>query len=177
LVAEWAIPTLFVTHSQAEVRRSAEWVVVIDRGRVVCSGPPSEALAEPGPLAWTNSAGPVNLLRIEGITAADGHFVARIGDQSILLPISKRSSIHPSFVQFRPADVVVSRKDVAGVSARNHLRGQVRQVLSVGNAVFVAIDIGQVLWAEVTHDAATELQLAPGAEVVSLLKSHSLTLV
>ena len=176
-IAEWNVPTLFVTHSQAEVRRAAEWVVVIDRGHVVCSGPPSEALAQPGPLAWTNSVGPVNLLRIEEISVRDDHFVVRVGGQSLFVPIGTRSSILPSFVQFRPADVILSREDVAGVSARNHLRGRIRQVLSVEDAVFIAVDIGQILWAEVTHQAATELQLAPGTEAVCLLKAHNLTLV
>jgi len=178
VVAEWAIPTLFVTHSQAEVRRAAQWVVVIDRGRVVCSGPPSDALAEPGPLAWTNSVGPVNLLRIEDVTVADGHCVARIGGQSVFVPIGPdRSSGRPSFVQFRPADVIVSRENLPGTSVRNHLRGRVCRVLSVGSAVFIAIDIGQILWAQITPEAATELQLAPGTEVVCHLKANCLTLV
>ena len=32
VVAQWDIPTLFVTHSQVEVRRAAQWVVVLERG-------------------------------------------------------------------------------------------------------------------------------------------------
>jgi molybdate transport system ATP-binding protein len=175
IVAEWAIPTLFVTHSQAEVRRAAEWVVVIEQGRIVCSGPPGEALAEPGPLTWTNSVGPVNLLRIEELEVAEDHFIARVGSQNIFVPISNLPFKSPSFIQFRPADVIVSRENPTGLSVRNHLRGHVCQVLSVGNAVFIAIDIGQVLWAEITPQAATELQLAPGVKVLCLLKAHSLT--
>ncbi len=35
VVAEWNVPTLFVTHGQAEVRRAADWVVVIQGGRLV----------------------------------------------------------------------------------------------------------------------------------------------
>jgi molybdate transport system ATP-binding protein len=176
-IAEWNIPTLFVTHSQAEVRRAAEWVVVLEKGRIVADGPPNDALAGPTPLGWTNSAGPVNLLRIEHITTTEGHVAARVGGQSIFLPIGKLPPITPSFVQFRPADVMISREDVSGLSARNHLRGRVCQVLSVEGAVFVAIDVGQILWAEVTPQAAVELQLAPGANVVCLLKAHSLTLI
>ncbi len=42
VVAEWDVPTLFVTHGQAEVRRAADWVVVVDRGRLVGSGTPDE---------------------------------------------------------------------------------------------------------------------------------------
>jgi molybdate transport system ATP-binding protein len=177
VVAEWNLTTLFVTHGQAEVRRVAEWVVVLEQGRVLCAGPPDQALTQPGPLAWTNSTAPANLLRVEQLTSAEGHVVARVGGQTIRLPIAKLPAKSPAFLQFRPADVMLSRRDVTGLSARNHLRGRVCQVLAVEDAVFVAIDIGQMLWAEITPQAAAELQLAPGVDVICLLKAHSLTLV
>lgn len=176
-VTEWDIPILFVTHNQAEVRRAAEWVVVIDNGRMVCAGTPNEALTHPGPLIWTNSTGPVNLLRISNIVSNVDRVTACIGDQRLVLPIDKLPPMSPSFVQFRPADVILSREDVTGLSVRNHLRGRVCQVMNVENAVFVAIDIGQILWAEVTPQAAAELQLAVDSQVVCLLKAHGLTLV
>jgi molybdate transport system ATP-binding protein len=177
VVAEWDIPTLFVTHSQVEVRRAAHWVVVIDQGRIVGAGPPNEALVQPGPLEWTNSTGPVNLLRIENLTVFDDRAIANIGDQKITLPISAMPRKSPTFVQFRPADVILSREDVAGLSVRNHLRGRVCQVLSLGNAVFVATDIGQIVWAEITPQAARELEIETGKPIVCLLKAHSLSLV
>jgi molybdopterin-binding protein len=83
----------------------------------------------------------------------------------------------PSFVEFSPSDVILSRQDVTGLSARNHLRGQVRRIVPVGQAVFVAVDVGQILWAEVTPQSVTELDLTPGCEVVCLLKTHSLRVV
>jgi molybdopterin-binding protein len=73
--------------------------------------------------------------------------------------------------------VVLSRRDVTGLSVRNHLHGHVRQVLSVHQAVFVAVDVGQILWAEVTPQAARELDLQPGSEVTCLLKVHCLKAV
>jgi molybdopterin-binding protein len=51
------------------------------------------------------------------------------------------------------------------------------RLVEVDQAVFVAVDIGQVLWAEVTPQAAAELQLASGVEVTCLLKAHSLSVV
>jgi molybdate transport system ATP-binding protein len=176
-VAEWDMPTLFVTHSQAEVRRAAEWVIVIDKGRVVCDGTPNEALAQPGPLAWSNAAGPTNLLRIERMAAVEDHIVAYVSGQTVFLPITKLPERSPAFLQFRPADVAISRNDVTGLSVRNHLSGRICQMLTVENTVFVAIDIGQIIWAEITPQAAVELQLAPDAPVTCLLKAHSLTLV
>jgi molybdate transport system ATP-binding protein len=43
-LAEWHVPTLFVSHGAAEVRRLAEWVIVLDGGRVAASGPTEELL-------------------------------------------------------------------------------------------------------------------------------------
>jgi len=53
-VAEWGIPTLFVTHSQAEVRRSAAWVVLLEDGRTADVGTPEDALGRKEPLGWGN---------------------------------------------------------------------------------------------------------------------------
>jgi molybdate transport system ATP-binding protein len=176
-VAEWNIPTLFVTHSQAEVRRAAAWVVIIDKGRLVCAGPPDEALGEPTPMTWTNSTGPVNLLRIERIEKSDGIIKACVNGQSVFLPIANLPSASTSFIQFRPADVILSRRDVSGLSVRNHLHGCARQIITLDGAVFVAIDIGQVFWAKITQQAATELELKVGCNLTCLLKAHSLRLI
>jgi molybdate transport system ATP-binding protein len=46
VVAEWDVPTLFVTHAEAEVRRAAEYAIVLERGRVVGAGPPGDALRQ-----------------------------------------------------------------------------------------------------------------------------------
>ena len=191
VVAEWQIPTLFVSHAQADVRRVADWVVILKQGRVVTSATPDVALGQPEPLGWKNSTGPVNLLRLEQVQSCDDHATGRVGDQLLYLPPLEAAAAttcggapsggapsgSPTFVQFSPTDVTLSRHDVAGLSARNHLQGRVCQVVPLRQAVFVAIDVGQVLWAEVTPEAAAELELTPGSPVICLLKAHSLHVV
>lgn len=44
IVAEWQLPTIYVSHSAAEVRRLAEQVVVLQTGRVIQCGRPDEVL-------------------------------------------------------------------------------------------------------------------------------------
>ena len=44
VVGEWGIPAVYVSHGAAEVARLAEWVVVLDQGRVAASGPPAKVL-------------------------------------------------------------------------------------------------------------------------------------
>jgi molybdate transport system ATP-binding protein len=177
IVAQWQIPTLFVSHSQAEVRRLAGWVVVLQQGRVVSQGTPDEALSRPEPLSWRNSTGPANLLRLDAVEVHDDRVIGRIGDQTLYLPALARPVPSPLLVQFSPADVTLSRRDVPGVSARNQLHGRIRQVMPVAHTVFVAIDIGQLFWVEVTPQATAELNLVAGLTVTCLLKANSLHVV
>lgn len=177
VIGEWHIPTLFVSHGQADVRRLADWVVVVENGKMVTQGKPDEALGQPDPLGWKNSVGPMNLLRVEDVAPHDGHWIAHVGNQTLSLPNLEGQPESPVFVRFSPADVTLSRHDLAGVSARNQLRGQVRQMVDVPDGVFVAVDVGQILWSEVTHEAAGELQLGPGAEVTCLIKTYRLEVV
>lgn len=176
-VTEWNIPTLYVTHSQAEVRRAADWVIVMEKGRVVTTGLPDDALGRPEPLGWGNSTGPVNLLRLDRVELTNGQLRGWVGNQPLSLPPKTSTAAMPRFVQFSPGDVFLSKRDVAGVSARNHLRGRVCRLASSEHSVFVAIDIGQIIWAEVTPAAVSELNLQPGIEVFCLLKTHGLSLV
>jgi molybdate transport system ATP-binding protein len=179
-VEEWQIPALFVTHSQAEVRMAAQWVIALDQGRVVAAGTPDAALGRSETMAWTSAAAPVNLLRLEHCERREDCIVGRVGAQELTLPLDDGAPLPgcpaalPQFVQFSPKDVILARHDVADVSARNHLRGTVRRLLTVEHAVFVAVDIGQILWAEVTHQAVAALGLAAGVEVVCLVKTQSL---
>jgi len=151
-------------------------VLVLREGQLIATGPPEEALGRPEPLAWGNAAGPVNLLRVGKVESRDGQFMAQVGNQHLVLP-PQPTSRAARFVQFAPADVILSRRDVSGLSARNHLHGRVERVLDVGGAVFVAVDVGQMLWAEVTPQAAAELELQPGCEVTCLLKVHRLSVL
>ncbi len=44
VVAEWRLPTIYVSHSAAEVRRLAEHVIALYQGRVTQCGPPQDVL-------------------------------------------------------------------------------------------------------------------------------------
>lgn len=174
---QWQIPTLLVSHGQAEVRRIAQWVVVLDRGRVLDEGIPEEALGKPDALARTDAAAVVNLLRLERLALDDGGWTGNIGQQQLWLPPQTSPPATPAYVQFSPGSVLLSPVDVGLTSARNHLRGTVRQVVRLPTGCFVAVDVGQIVWAQLTPAAVAELKLAPGSEVFCLIKTHSLSVV
>ena len=77
-------------------------------------------------------------------------------------------------VQFLPRDVTLAMAEVEGLSARNHLRGQVRELVPLAERIFVAVDVGQLIWAEITPAAVSELAIAPGQPIVCIIKATAM---
>ena len=146
------------------------------RARLLCSGPPSEALSQPGPLAWTNSAAPSICCGSSRSAAGRPSVAARVGGQSPL-PTSKQPASSPSFVQFRPADVILSRRGrcrperpeppsrprlSSALGRERGLRGRRHRPDPLGG----------------NHSPGRRrIAARPGVDVLCLLKAHSLTLV
>jgi molybdate transport system ATP-binding protein len=177
LLRAWSIQVVFVTHSQEDVRRIAQTAIVLDQGCVVSQGSVDQALAQPAPLSWHNSVGPVNLLRVDAIQSVDNRLIGRVGGQPVQLPPTSATGATSRLIAFSPRDVILARGDVTGLSARNHLQGQVRRMIELPSAIFAEIDVGQPIWSEVTRDAVRELQLAVGARVICLIKTQSFRFV
>src|SRR5262249_3590122 len=125
-VAEWRIPTLFVSHDQTDVRRLADQVIVLEAGKVIDAGPTATTLDRAVPIRLKQRANLVNLLRVTALRKTDGHWAGRIGEQELRLPEAVLPESSTSiYVQFLPQDVVLSSELVGGISARNHLHGKV----------------------------------------------------
>ncbi len=177
-VAEWRVPTLFVSHDQGDVRRLADRVVVLEAGRVVDAGATVPTLDRALLTRLREAFSPVNLLHVSDVRLVDGQWEGRLADQTLHLPVAAAGSAGRSVrVQFAPQDVVLSQAAVAGVSARNQLRGRVRELAPVRDRVFVALDVGQILWAEVTPEAVRELGLVVGQTLTCLIKVSAMRLV
>jgi molybdate transport system ATP-binding protein len=181
VLAEFKLPTLFVSHDQTDVRRLAERVIVLDAGRVVDAG----AVQATVDRAVMRTQGPVNLVRVANVRAADGHWEGDIGAQRFAFTGHEQVDgdeqstqlAGTALVQFRPSDVTLTLAEVEKTSARNRLAGEVRELVMLPQRAFAAIDIGQLIWAEVMHDALRELNLSPGTRVTCLVKASAATVV
>jgi molybdate transport system ATP-binding protein len=176
-VAEWHVPTLFVSHDQVDVRRLADRVIAVEAGKVVAVGPTTEVLDRVVLTGLKETDGPVNLLRVTDLRPAGDHWEGRVGEQLLHLRPAGFQEGGSALVRFLPHDVTLSREPPVGSSARNRLRGVVREVLQVGDRAFVALDAGQFLWAEVTPEAIRELGLRPGEAVVCLVKTSAIVVL
>lgn len=168
----FGVPVLFVSHDPFDVKRLARNVIVMDAGRIVGVEPVEQL--DDLMFRAVGALPPVNVLRIDDVEDSGDHWSARLGRSCLFIPKSEASPLPPRFVRFLPHDVILARTDTVGLSVRNHVPGKVCEMHSVGDVLFVAVDMGQRLLAEVTHDAARELDLRVGRDVICLIKSRAL---
>ena len=175
VLRETAAPTLLVTHDFTEAAQLGDRVGVIDAGRVVQEGTPTELAASPrsafvadftGAVVLTGTArgGADGLTHVEldgggSVTSTD------VGSGHVAV------SIYPWEISIEPP-----REEAHG-SARNHVRAEIVSITTLGNRVRLGLAGPQPLAAEITRVSADQLHLRPGATVTASWKAAATRLV
>jgi molybdate transport system ATP-binding protein len=175
---ELALPMLFVTHRAGELLALADDCVVLEAGRVVAHGAPLQVLAKPRALGVANLVGVDNLLRLPvlrhdpegGVT-----LLALAPGLALAAPLCEAPPGAQVTVGLYADEVMLCRERPVGVSARNALPCRVAKLSALGHEVLAELALGEHrLQARLTPAAARELELAPGAPVVALVKTAAI---
>ena len=168
-------PALLVTHDFAEAAQLGDRVGVIDAGRVIQEGTPTELAARPRSAFVADFTGAV-VLTGTARRARDGltHVELDGGGQVTSTdpgegPVAV--SVYPWEIEIEPAG------SDRPTSARNHVRADVVSLTAVGNRVRLGLAAGQPLTAEITQEAAQRLGLAAGQQVTATWKAAATRLV
>ncbi len=173
------LPVILVSHIQEDVVQLANYVVAMERGRVVDQGRISDVIAHAGEIGMVerrdsgalltatfkqnNPDYQLTTLDLEGFTVhVPGTSPLQTGDEVRLMIKAKDVSlaIHPPH----------------NVSIQNVLRGDIARITATDQSPFaeVVVQIGaQQLHARVTRMAAADLGLTPGQPIFALVKSVS----
>ena len=170
LLAELRLPTLLVTHDFEDAAALAERVGVIVDGQILQLGPSAELLAAPAD-AFVASFTGANLLHgtarpgAEGLTEVVLDAAARC-----TRPTAERAASGSPSTRGRSRSRAPNHAD----SAVNHVRGEVRSLVVLGNRVRVRVG---PLTAEITTASAERLELREGEPVVASFKATASRLV
>ena len=168
-------PTLLVTHDFAEAAQLGDRVGIIDQGRVVQEGTPTELAAAPRSAFVADFTGAVVLTGLarrgpSGVTYVDldggGHVTSTDPAQGVVAV-----SVYPWEIVIEPAG------EEAHGSVENRLPAEVLSVTTVGSRVRVGLAGAQPLVAEVTRSSAERLKLEPGARVIATWKATATRLI
>ncbi len=177
LHSELDIPILYVSHATDEVARLADYLVLLDAGRVQASGPIAEMLTRMDlPLAHEHDAGAIVEATVSGID--DEFHLARLRfpGGEIFTP---NQSLHEGAqlrVRILARDVSLTLVRQTGTSILNIVPVTVTSLSEETPAqLLVQLDAGGVpLLARITRKSATALTLVPTQKLYAQIKAVSL---
>jgi molybdate transport system ATP-binding protein len=168
-------PTLLVTHDFTEAAQLGDRVGIVDRGRVIQLGTPSELAAAPSSAFVADFTGAVVLTGVArrgpgGVTRVELHGGGTVtstdsADGAVAV------SVYPWEITIEPAG-----SEPHG-SAENRLAAEVISMTTVGNRVRLGLAAPQPLVAEITTGSAERLGLRAGTAVVATWKAAATRLV
>jgi molybdate transport system ATP-binding protein len=165
ILGELEIPVLVVTHDFAEAALLALELAVMEEGRIVQRGTPSELAAAPASGFVADFTGAVVLTG----TAFAGELTRVVLDGG-----GEVASVDPGdgpvAISVHPWEIALERRAPEG-SALNRLDAEVVAVTAIGNRTRVGLAAPQPRAAEITTASAERLGLAPGERVVAVWKA------
>lgn len=177
------LPIIYVSHDFSEIERLADTLVLMDKGRVVASGPIQELQLDPRlPLLASPQAGVV----IEGeIVGTDPEFKLTEVDISggrLFVPGDQGNVGELRRLRIVASDVSLSRSEPQSSTILNTLPVQVRNVDVDGEgaqaSVIVSLghdrDDGRRLAARITRKSLVALGIRPGDRIFAQIKSVAL---
>ena len=170
LLAELRQPTLLVTHDFEDAAALADRVGVIVDGRILQQGAAADLLAAPAD-AFVASFTGANLLHGTARPGLDGLTEVVLDDAGLAYSTDEGGGRVGLAVY--PWEIALARTEPAD-SAVNHLRGDVRSLVALGNRVRVRVG---PLTAEITAASAERLALREGEPVVASFKATAARLV
>jgi molybdate transport system ATP-binding protein len=155
---------LLITHDPIDAAVLADYVVVLDHGRIAQMGTPAEITSRPR-TRWVAELTGTNLF--SGTARAEGRVALDAGGAIITADHDVSGSV---FAVVHPRSVSLHRAKPEG-SARNSWRGVVTAVEPVGDRYRVEVDSTPSVVAEVTPEAVREIGLREGVEVWAAIKA------
>jgi len=175
LLRDADVPAVLVTHDFAEAAALGDRVAIVDRGRLLQEGSPSDLAAAPQSAFVADFTGAVVLTGTahgapDGLTHVelDGGGAVTSTDRAAG-PVAV--SVYPWEIAIEPAG------EAPHGSTQNRLAAEVLSVTVVGNRVRLGLAGPQPLAAEITRTSADALGLRPGVRVTASWKAAATRVV
>ena len=168
---ELDLPMLYITHDPDEAMLLGEIALVLDRGRLVATGPPREVL-------WTHDVRPLSEALglenvLDGRACEDGRAIRTALGLELRVPWQLELG-STARVGLRAEDVLLALDKPGRISARNVVPGVVRSCETRGDSVWVEVEAGDRVIAKLTADAARKLDLREHQRVFLVFKAQAL---
>ncbi|HZC69160.1 MAG TPA: ABC transporter ATP-binding protein [Jatrophihabitans sp.] len=168
LQREVGITFIYVTHDQEEALTMSDRIAVMADGRVEQVGAPQDIYAMPATTYVAGFLGAANIFDAELLSVNDDEAICTALDTKVWARRDDGLTPGPAAIVIRPERIALLGADEPVPEGRNVLRGLVRDLLYVGAATQVRIEIpgGATLTVEVAnHDGPASVTHPPGSTV------------
>jgi molybdate transport system ATP-binding protein len=167
-LAEFAGPTLFVTHDPLEALLLADRIVVLESGQVVQQGSPHDITVRPA----TDYVAKLVGVNLYSGTASSGRVELDAGGTIV---IGDAELAGRALVALRPSAITVHTTRPDHSSARNVWPGRIDALASLGDRIRLSVSGTPSAVVDVTAPAVTELGLTRGQDVWLATKATDLS--
>jgi len=161
-----------ITHHFDEVHTLADRIAIMQDGRVVQVGEPSEVFLHPANTFAAEFLCIGNIIR--GTSSQQGR-LARIEAGGQVFYAASDVTGHV-VATLHPEDVIISLEPFTS-SARNCLPGTVSEVVPVGSVVRIILDVGFPLTAILTRESCSEMTLKNAGHVYATFKASAVHVI
>jgi molybdate transport system ATP-binding protein len=173
------IPMLYVTHSPAEAIALGSRLFLLEGGRIVAEGAPLDVLGA------ARRGGPEEGLWDEVRNVFPAVVVGHAADEGatrielengpeLIVPFLDQPPGSRVMIEIRADDILLARQPIAGLSARNQLRGTLERVIRHGQHAEAIVRTGELSWiVSLVAPAIAQLGLEPGIPLYLIIKARS----
>ncbi len=176
VLRESGAAAILTTHDQVDALRLADRMVVMQQGRIVQSGTPSEVNNQPANEFVATFVGMENIFAGVVTDSVNGLFSVSVAGKTMEV-MGEGAPQESVVICVRPEHVVISLKDPDETSStRNIFACTVSKILQLGLFTKVYLDCGFSLVASITNQSFESLELQPGSRVFASFKATAVHL-
>ena len=182
---------LQVTHDFTEAGLLGDVAILLDAGRVLQSGKPEDVFRKPA------SSYVAEFLGAENVFAGEARLVPHESSEKpadssrgdarnravefrtgpLVIHAIAPAVENPGYAVIRAEEILLSLEPHGSTSARNHFRGRITEIATVGALTRVSLDVdGTTLVAALTTLSAQELELSVGQDAYASFKAMAVHL-
>ncbi len=168
LQREVGITFVYVTHDQEEALTMSDRIAVLAEGRVEQVGKPEQIYAMPATTYVAGFLGSANIFDAELLSVGGAAASCAALDTTVCAHADTDLQPGPAAIVIRPERIALTGADDAVPTGRNVLRGTVRDIVYLGAATHVHVEVagGAVLTVAVSnHDGPASVTHPPGTAV------------
>jgi molybdate transport system ATP-binding protein len=177
---EFAIPMIYVTHNLTEVLTLADWVLMIQQGKLVSQGVPKEALRSSNTLSQLSDDEFENVFTVSFAASnrdAGTTQVRLASGMELFIPYLPRPA-HPTLqIRVSANDIIVATERPNAISAGNVLAGTIRKIETLDGEAMLTVAAGDEFFVRLTASAVRRLGLKEASPVFLIIKTRSFRVV